>query len=205
MLPEQEMSPRRRHRLSEVVWVLVWRLFFRQTPRWALGGWRRFLLRAFGARIGRGAVVHPTCRISAPWNLTIGELSCLGDHVDCCCEAPVTIGSRSTVSQNSMLCTATYDTTTRCFMPVAHPIVIEDFAWVAANAFVGPGVRIGTRAVAGAGAVVTENVLPWSVVGGNPARFIKRWQLIGDDGPNEAADSLDETRVHPSSVGPAKI
>ena len=111
----------------------------------------------------------------------MGELSCLGANVVCCCEAPVTLGCKSTVSQNCMLCTATYDTKTRWLTPMAHPIVIEDRVWVAANAFIGPGVQIGTYAVIGACAVITEDIQASVVAGGNPARFIKRRQMAGSD------------------------
>ncbi|MEI7457523.1 MAG: hypothetical protein WCK93_12450 [Nitrosomonadales bacterium] len=163
----------RDHRVAAFIWSLIWHVCFRPTPRWAFGGWRRFLLRAIGASIGKGAVIHPTCRIRSPWNLKMGALACLGDHVDCSCEAQVTIGMKSTVSQKSMLCTVEYDATTRQLLAVARPIVIEDYAWVAANVFVCPGIRIGSHAVVGACSVVTENVSPDCIVGGNPAHVIK--------------------------------
>ena len=54
------------------------------------------------------------------------------------------------------------------------PITLKDNSWVAAEAFVGPGVTIGEGAVVGARAAVFRNVEPWNVVGGNPAKFIKR-------------------------------
>lgn len=171
-----------RHRMARLAWFWVWLLFFRLTPRWSMNGWRRFLLRAFGARIGIGAVVRPSCRIWAPWNLTMGPLACIADDVDCYCTAPITLGSKVTVSQKSLLYTVACNLDDPGRSLDAEPIVIEDFAWVAAGGFVGPGVRVGRGAVVGAYGVVTADVAPWHIIGGNPARFIRlrkhdTWQV----------------------------
>lgn len=169
----QEHKAEPHHAMAQALWPLARLVLFRTTPRWALRGWRRFLLRQFGARIDVGAVIQPTCYISEPWNLTMQPLSCLGDHVRCHSAAPVSLGTQVTVSQNSVIETVTYDTTTPTLTRIVKPVVIEDFAWVAANALIGPGVRVGTRAVIGAGAVVQEDVREGQVVGGNPLRFIR--------------------------------
>lgn len=171
--------------LARLAWSWTWLLLFRPTPRWAMHRWRRFLLRAFGARLGKGAIVRPSCRIGEPWNLTMGALACLADNVECDCVAPVSLGNKATVSQNSLLCTATRELDGCTLKPVARPIVIGAHVWVAADAFIGTGVRIGTGAVVGACTVVNEDVAPWSIVGGNPARFIKprrqeRWTIRTD-------------------------
>ena len=168
------LTPPFRFKLFSGAWPIVSFLLFRFTPRWAFGCWRRFLLRCFGARIGDGADIHPTCLITAPWNLTIGTYSCLADNVDCVCNAAVTIGDNVTVSQNSILCTVAYDTETSQLKPVAYPIVIEHNAWIAANAYIGPGVRIGAHGVVGACSVIIADVQPGDVVAGNPMRLIKR-------------------------------
>ena len=62
--------------------------------------------------------------------------------------------------------------------PLTAPLTIGDSAWVCADVFVAPGVTIGTGAVAAARAVVVKNVAPWTVVGGNPAKFIKNRVLL---------------------------
>lgn len=169
-----------RNRLARVAWNIVWLLLFRPTPRWALNGWRRSVLRLFGARLAKVVVIRPSCRIWAPWNLTMGPVSCLGDRVDCYCVAPITLGAKVTVSQDSFLCSASHDIGTLARELVSAPIVIENHAWVAARAFVGPGVRIGQGAVVGACAVVTKDVAPWTVVAGNPARVVKK-RVIRED------------------------
>jgi putative colanic acid biosynthesis acetyltransferase WcaF len=127
------------------------------------------ILRLFGARIAAGVHPYPAAKIWAPWNLTMGVGSCLSDHVDCYSVAPITIGAFATVSQYSYLCSASHDYRVPTLPLVIAPIVIEADAWVAAAAFVGPGVRIGEGAIVGARATVTQDVAPWMVVAGSPA------------------------------------
>jgi putative colanic acid biosynthesis acetyltransferase WcaF len=154
-------------------WGVTWLLFFRPSPR-ILHGWRRALLRLFGAKIGRGVRIHPSAQVWAPWQLEMGDFSCLGPRVDCYCVAPIRIEAHAVISQYSYLCSASHDHEHPAFPLVTRPIVIGQGAWVAADAFVGMGVTVGTGAVVGARASVFKDVEPWTVVGGNPARFIKK-------------------------------
>jgi putative colanic acid biosynthesis acetyltransferase WcaF len=165
------------NKLGRLAWGFVWAALFRPSPSW-LHGWRRLLLRAFGARIGRGAKVMPSARIWAPWNLTLGEYACLSHFVDCYCVAAVRVGAHATVSQYAFLCTAGHDLRDPHMRLVTAPIVVSDSGWVCAGAYVGMGVTLGEGAVAAARAVVVKDVAPWTVVGGNPARFIKRRELV---------------------------
>jgi putative colanic acid biosynthesis acetyltransferase WcaF len=161
------------NKLARVAWGVAWALLYRPTPK-LFHAWRRMVLRCFGARLARGVVVHPSARIWAPWNLRMGEFSCLGPWVDCYCVAPVRIGAHATVSQYSFLCTASHDME-RADMPlITAPIEIGDGAWVAADVFVGPGVKVGEGAVLGARSTVFKDVAPWTVVAGNPARVLRR-------------------------------
>ena len=162
-----------RNKSGRALWGVVWLLLYRPSPR-PLHGWRRFLLRCFGARVGRGAKPYPGCAVWAPWNLSLGEGCWLGDGVDCYCVAPITLGANCIVSQRAFLCAATHDYLDPTFPLVAKPIEIGAGAWVAAEAFVGPGVSIGAGAVVAARACVTKDVPPRVVVGGNPAAILKR-------------------------------
>lgn len=110
----------------------------------------------------------------------MGEGSCLGDHVDCYSVDRVTLEPYATVSQYSFLCTAGHDYTIREMPVITAPVRIGRRAWVAADAFVGPGVTIGEGAVVGARASVFRSVDPWTVVGGNPARILKKYHM-GED------------------------
>ena len=106
----------------------------------------------------------------------MGEGSCLGDHVQCYSVDRVTLAPHATVSQYSFLCTAGHDYRVNDMPVISAPITIGKRAWVAADAFIGPGVTVGERAVVGARASVFRDVEPWTVVGGNPARVIRKYE-----------------------------
>lgn len=163
--------PSRRDKLRRAIWGIVWVFFYRPSPIIA-HGWRRFLLRAFGAAIGPAAHPYPSARIWAPWNLEMGPGSCLGPGANCYSAAKVVLETGSIVSQGAHLCAASHDFRDKEFPLVTGPIVIGRGAWVAAEAFIGPGVKIGADAVVGARAVVTKDVASDRVVAGNPARDI---------------------------------
>ena len=166
------------NKLVRTAWQIVWLLLYRPTPK-LFHSWRAFLLRLFGAKIGKPAYIYPSTKVWAPWNLVMGNHSTLADGVDCYCVAKITIGSYSTVSQYSFLCTASHDYSDpvileRPQMPlVAAPIIIGDRVWITSDVFVGPGVTISDGAVVLARSSVFHDVAPWIVVAGNPAMFKK--------------------------------
>lgn len=136
--------------------------------------WRSFVLRCWGAKIGKGSIVHASSKIWAPWNLEIGQLTCIGPNTIIYNPGKIILGSKVCISQYSYLCTATHDYTSSLNTLFWKDIVLEDYVWVAARSFVAPGVHIGEGAVVGATASVYKDVEPWTVVGGNPAKFIKK-------------------------------
>ncbi|MES2699607.1 MAG: putative colanic acid biosynthesis acetyltransferase [Pseudomonadota bacterium] len=161
------------NKLARGIWSLVWLLLYRPSPR-PLHGWRRLLLRIFGARVGAGAKPYPSARIWAPWNLTLGANSTLGDDVDCYSVAHIHLGEGAVVSQRAFLCTAQRDVDRPGNPLMVAPIVLSDQAWVAAEAYVAAGVTLGEGAVAAARTVVTRDIQSWQVVAGNPARVIRQ-------------------------------
>lgn len=164
----------RKHQIIRLLWGIVWGLLARPLPR-SLGlGWKRTLLRLFGAKIHPTAVVYSSAKIYFPRNLIMDAYSCLASDVDCYNVDVIHIGANTTVSQGTFLCTASHDITNPLNPLITAPILVEDQAWVAADAFVGMGVTIGQGAVVGARAAVFKDVEPWTVVGGNPAKFIKK-------------------------------
>lgn len=154
--------------------------FFRFSPRVAFG-WRCFLLRLFGAKIGTETHIYNSALISMPWNLTVGDHSAIGEWTLIYNLGPITIGSRSTISHRSHLCAGTHDYIDLALPLLKPPIVIKDQAWICADAFVGPGVTVGEGAVVGAGAVVTKDVPAWMVVVGNPAKILKERKIIDNE------------------------
>lgn len=169
----------KKNQCVRMLWTLVWTVFARPLPRSVGSGWKRCLLRMFGAHIDSTAVIYSTAKIFYPANLMMEKYSCLASNVDCYNVVPVRIGANATISQGAYLCTASHDITNPLNPLITAPIVIEDQAWVAADAFVGMGVTVGQGAVVGARAAVFKNVEPWTVVGGNPAKFIKK-RIIKD-------------------------
>ena len=161
------------NRVGRVLWAITWTVLYRTSPR-TMFWWRRALLRCFGATIGTHAHPYPRCRIWAPWNLTMGSGSCLADDVDCYSVDAVILGEYAIVSQQAMLCTATHDYNDPEFKLVTKRIKIGTHAWVGARAFVGPGVNVGEGAVVGAASSVFKDVEDWTVVGGNPAKPLKK-------------------------------
>lgn len=157
---------------GRVLWALATPLF-RFSPR-PLHGWRRTLLRLFGASVGRDVSIHPSARIVIPWNLSIGDQSSLGDRALVYNLGRVTIGARSTVSHLAHLCAGSHDYLDPALPLLRLPIEIGSDVWVCAQAFVGPGLTLGDGCVVGAGAVVTRSVEAWTVVAGNPAALVRQ-------------------------------
>ena len=160
--------------MVRLAWGWVWMLGARWLPRSVGSGWKRWLLRLFGARMADTAVVYSSVRVYLPSNLEMGEHSCLADGVNCYNVDRISLGAFATVSQDSTLCTAGHDISSSAHELVTAPIEIGAQAWVGAEAFVGMGVRIGEGAVVGARGAVFKDVDEWTVVGGNPAKVIKK-------------------------------
>jgi putative colanic acid biosynthesis acetyltransferase WcaF len=131
------------------------------------------LLRAFGAKVGRDVHIYPTTRITIPWNLDLGAGCAIGDRVTLYALGPITIGARATVSQGAHLCAGTHDLSVPSRPLLKPPISIGEDAWVCADAFVGPGVRIGKGAILGARAVTMRDLPDNTTAVGNPARRIE--------------------------------
>ncbi|SDA36963.1 putative colanic acid biosynthesis acetyltransferase WcaF [Sphingomonas sp. NFR15] len=162
-----------RNKLERVVWQLTWLTLARWTPP-PLHKWRCMLLRMFGARIGGNVRVYGSVEIWHPANLVMEDQAWLGPHVRCYNQGKITIGSRAVVSQYAYLCASSHDVSDPLFQLILKPIVIGEHAWIAADAFVGPGVTVGTGAVLGARGVAVRNLDAWTIYGGNPAKAIKR-------------------------------
>ncbi len=154
------------------LWWLVQASLFAWSPQIAYG-WRRFLLRLFGARIGRGVLVRPSMRCIYPWRLEIGDRSWIGEGVQLYTLAPITIGRDVVISQRSFLCGGGHDMSRPTFDTTSAPIIVEDEAWIAVEVFVAPGVRIGRGAVIGARSALFTDALPGWLHLGSPARPVR--------------------------------
>eukprot|EP00903_Cladosiphon_okamuranus_P000956 g954.t1 len=160
-----------KNRLFRILWGLTW--FCLGAWSQPLHGWRRFLLRLFGATVGQGVYVAPSARIWHPGNLVLHDFAAVADEADIYNMAPVTIGKYAVVSKRAHLCAGSHDINDDRFLLIAKPVTLEAYSWVAAEAFVGPGVTIGEGAVLGARGVTAKDLAPWTVFAGNPARALK--------------------------------
>ena len=162
--------------LKEKILRVLWSGVEATAYRWTWPTWYRYrawLLSRFGARIHPTARLRRTCRFTCPWNLTVGANTATGDHVIFYCLGPVTLGDRVTISQYAHLCAGSHDHTDPAMPLLRPPITIEDDAWIATDAFVGPGVTVGQAAILGARGCAFKNLEPHTIHGGNPARPLK--------------------------------
>jgi putative colanic acid biosynthesis acetyltransferase WcaF len=154
--------------LKEGLWHLCQGFFFQ--PLWYVPSpIRVFWLRLFGARIGRGVIVRAGVNIHFPWRLEVGDHVWIGEDAMLLSLAPIRIGSNVCISQRAMLCTGSHEFRKETFDLVTRPVVVEEGAWIAAQAFVGPGVTVGAGSVVAAGAVVVRDVPAGHRARGNPA------------------------------------
>ena len=158
--------------LKEGFWTLASLFLFRLCPL-KLSGLKCAVLRAFGAKIGRGVVIKPRVTITFPWKLTVGDHVWLGEECWLLNLAPIVIESNVCISQRAFLCTGNHDYKSPSFDLITRAISVEQGAWIGAGAFVGPGVAVGNHAVLTAGSVATADLQASGIYRGNPAVFVK--------------------------------
>lgn len=163
---------RGRSALMVQIWWLVQSLLFHPSPQ-ILYGWRRWLLKIFGASIGEGVLLRPSVVVTYPWKVSIGANAWIGDNVTLYSLGVIVIGDNAVISQEAYLCAGTHDYRDPAFRIYAENITVEPEAWVAARAFIAPGVTVGRGAVVAACSVVTSDVEPLAIVAGTPARKMR--------------------------------
>jgi putative colanic acid biosynthesis acetyltransferase WcaF len=159
------------NRVIRAIWGTVWLLLARFTPP-AFHPWRALLLRLFGAKLGACVRVHGSVKVWLPANLELGDCVLIGPRVQLYNQGRITIGARSVISQRAHLCASSHDLADPHFQLVLRPIVLGEQCWVAAEAFVGPGVALSDRAVLGARAALFDDAEVGGIYLGNPAQRI---------------------------------
>jgi len=171
----QEAFDLGRSKFVFMLWYLVKCVFFLSALPWP-SRLKAVCLRCFGAKVGRNVYLKPRINIHIPWNLSIGDHTWIGEEVCIINFAPVTIGAHCCLSQRAFLCAANHDFTAENMRYRHAPILVQDGAWIGAQAFVGPGVTLGQECVLTAGSLVTHSTEPAMIYSGNPARAVKpRW------------------------------
>ena len=161
--------------IGRFLWTLVTPLFF-LSPR-PFFGWRSFLLRLFGAKVGRYVHIYPSAKIYIPWNLVIGDESSIGEWVLIYNLGLVNIGKQTTISHRAHICAGTHDYSSPSLPLLRNSVKIGSKVWICSDAFVGPNIKIGDGAIIAAAAVVVKNVSHMKIVAGNPAKYIKRRRI----------------------------
>lgn len=167
---------RGKSKLIVQLWWIVEATLFKCSPQ-GLYNWRRFLLRCFGAKVGKKVIIRPSAKITYPWKVKIGDYSWIGDDVVLYSLGDILIGSNTVISQKSYICTGTHDYSKKDFPILAKTIVIGDECWLATDVFVAPGVTINDNVVVGARSTVIKDLDSNSVYVGSPVRFVKNRTL----------------------------
>ncbi len=154
------------------LWRVVYAVFFKHSPQF-LYGWRRFILRCFGAQVGKNVIIRPSAQITYPWKLNLGDHCWIGDEVVLYTLGPITIGANAVISQRSYLCTGSHDYRSPHFDIYAKPIHIAEKCWLATDVYVAPGVSVGAGTVIGARSSVFKNVPAGKVCIGSPLVILK--------------------------------
>jgi len=158
--------------IIRLIWYFVNSLFFINS----LNGSsviKKFLLRLFGAKVGKGVVLKPGINIKYPWKLTIGDNSWIGERVWIDCLDKITIGSNCCISQGAMLLNGNHNYSKTTFDLMIAPIILEDGVWIGAGAMVTGGTVCASHSVLCVQSVASKNLESYTVYRGNPAEKIK--------------------------------
>lgn len=158
--------------IKRTLWFFVNGLFF-VNPINPFSGLKVFLLRLFGARIGKGVVIKPSVNIKYPWNLVIGDFSWIGEKVWIDNLDQVAIGNNCCLSQGAMLLIGNHDYRSTTFDLMVAPITLEDGVWIGAHALVTGGVTCKNHSVLSVKSVASSNMEPYFIYRGNPAVKVK--------------------------------
>lgn len=134
---------------------------------------RKYYLRLYGFNIGRNSSIHRLCRFFHIGKLVIGDNSTVNFGCFLDNRRGIFIGNNVGIAHNTKIYTLGHDINDPEFKTKGAPVYIEDNSFIFSNSLIMPGVTIGEGAVVLAGSVVTKNVEPWTVVGGNPATKIR--------------------------------
>lgn len=154
------------------LWWFVEATLFRWSPQ-VFYGFRRSLLRAFGARVGKGVVIRPTVRVTYPWKVCLGDYVWIGDDVVLYSLGQISVGSNTVISQRSYVCAGDHDYSDPTFPIRAVPVHIGSENWIATDVYVAPGVSIGSGNVIGARSSVFSDLPDGMVCLGSPCRPVK--------------------------------
>jgi len=159
-------------KLARLIWLIFFSPIIYYLPA-PLSKLKVLILRLWGAKIGKNVYLRKGTSILIPWKLTIGNHVAIGLNVTLYNLENIIILDQIVISQNAYLCTGSHDYENPNFSLIKKPIKINHYVWIASDAFIGPGVTIGTGSIVGAKSIIYKNTEDWCVYSGNPARIIK--------------------------------
>lgn len=155
-------------KIKQITWYFC-NVFFLKNTLVVSSGLKVFILRLFGATVGKGVIIKPGVNIKYPWKLTIGDDCWIGEKVWIDNLSEVVTGTSVTLSQNSMILTGSHDPTKETFDFISLPVILEEGVWIGAGAVVYGGITVGSHAILGINAVAENNMQPFTIYKGNPA------------------------------------
>jgi putative colanic acid biosynthesis acetyltransferase WcaF len=158
--------------VKRFLWYYVNALFLK-TSLLPFYGFKVFLLRLFGARVGKNVTIKPCINVKYPWHLTIGDNVWIGENVWLDSLVPITIGNNVCISQGAVLLTGNHNYKKTTFDLITRSVVLEEGVWIGAGAIVSPGVIAASHAMLTSGSVATQNLEAYTIYQGNPAVKIR--------------------------------
>jgi putative colanic acid biosynthesis acetyltransferase WcaF len=158
---------------KQALWYFTNVLFF-INPLNPLSGLKCWLLKCFGAKLGRGVIIKPGVNIKYPWKLVTGDHCWIGESAWIDNLGKVTLGNHVCISQGAMLLTGNHNYTKASFDLMVKEIILEDGVWIGAKAVVCPGVTAFSHAMLSVASVATKNLEAYSIYSGNPAVMLKQ-------------------------------
>lgn len=165
--------------IKRTLWYFTNAVFF-INPLFLFRAPKPWLLRLFGASVGKGVVIHPGVNIKFPWKLTIGDHVWIGqrawlDNID-----QLTIHSNVVISQGAKLILGSHDYRKPDYPTLSGPVVLEEGSWVGAGAMVLGGVTVKSHALLAAGSVAGKNLEAYTIYRGNPAVAVRERVMNND-------------------------
>jgi len=152
-------------------------------------GLKRWVLRRFGAKVGRGVLIKPNVHVKYPWHLEVGDNVWIGERAWIDNFVSVRIAANAVVSQGAYLCTGNHDWSDPGMGLMVKPVTVEQGAWVGAFARIGPGVTGGANAIVTLGSVLLKDAQPNGIYTGNPAMLVGERTIRDQPGPAAGAPS----------------
>ncbi len=163
-------------RWKMAAWYICNILFFKN-PFFPFSGIKIWILRLYGAKMGKGVVIKPVVNIKYPWKLSVGDFTWIGEKVWIDNLDEVTVGKHCCISQGALLLCGNHNYKKSSFDLIIKPINIEDGAWIGAQSTVCQGVTVGNHAVLSVGSVISKNMDPYSIYTGVPAQKVRERKI----------------------------